>query len=131
MGYQVIEPKPDKRPVCCGRTFLASGMIDRAKKEATGFVATLEPYVRQGIPIVGLEPSCLLTLRDEFSVLLDAATADVHRKTCISFRRVYRERTCRRTHKLNLSTAKCSEVTVHGHCHQKAARVMGPVRVPA
>ena len=85
MGYEVIEPKPDKRPVCCGRTFLASGMIDQAKEEAARFVATLEPYVQQGIPIVGLEPSCLLTLRDEFSVLLDAVTADFIAKHAFLF----------------------------------------------
>ena len=127
MGYQVIEPKPDKRPVCCGRTFLASGMIDRAKKEATRFVATLEPYVRQGIPIVGLEPSCLLTLRDEFSVLLDAATADFIAKHAFLFEEFIENELAAGRAKLNLSTAKCSEVLVHGHCHQKAARVMRPV----
>ena len=127
MGYQVIEPKPDKRPVCCGRTFLASGMIDRAKKEATRFVATLEPFVRQGIPIVGLEPSCLLTLRDEFSVLLDAVTADRSQNMHFYFEEFIENELSAGRAKLNLNTAKCSEVLVHGHCHQKAARVMGPV----
>lgn len=127
MGYEVIEPKPNKRPVCCGRTFLASGMIDRAKEEATRFVAALEPYVRQGIPIVGLEPSCLLTLRDEFRVLLPAATATLIAEHAFLFEEFIENELSAGRAKLNLKKAKYPEVLVHGHCHQKAARVLGPV----
>jgi Fe-S oxidoreductase len=54
---------------CCGRTFLASGMVDEAKKKAEALIDALLPLARAGVPIVGLEPSCLLTLRDETLVM--------------------------------------------------------------
>ncbi len=59
-----------RRPLCCGRTFLAAGLVDEARHEARRTLEALLPYVERGVPIVGLEPSCLLTLRDEFLALL-------------------------------------------------------------
>ena len=53
------------RPLCCGRTFLAAGLVDEAKKEARRMLDALSLTVVAGVPIVGLEPACLLTLRDE------------------------------------------------------------------
>src|SRR5207244_7039021 len=57
------------RPLCCGRTYLASGLVDDAKREARRVVRALAPHVARGAAIVGLEPSCLLSLRDEFLVM--------------------------------------------------------------
>ena len=65
------ESGPKDQPLCCGRTWLTSGMVDRARAEAKRLLDTLEPYLRNGIPVVGLEPSCLLTLKDEYPGLLD------------------------------------------------------------
>ena len=62
------DAQPD-RPLCCGRTFLGAGLVDEAKHEARRVVAALAPHVARGAAIVGLEPSCLLTLRDEFLVM--------------------------------------------------------------
>ena len=66
-GYRVHLPKPvdAKRPLCCGRTFLSAGLVDNARAELDRLVATYAPFAARGVPIVGLEPSCLLTLRDE------------------------------------------------------------------
>jgi Fe-S oxidoreductase len=58
------------RPLCCGRTFLAAGLVEEARLEAARFVAAVKPAIERGIPVIGLEPSCLLTLRDEFLSLL-------------------------------------------------------------
>ncbi|HAJ72785.1 MAG TPA: ferredoxin, partial [Methylophilaceae bacterium] len=58
-----------ERPLCCGRTYLSSGMIDEAKREAQRTVEALLPYAERGLPIIGLEPSCLLMLRDEYYML--------------------------------------------------------------
>ncbi len=77
-GYRTLSPDPARgRPLCCGRTFLAAGLVDQARIEARHTVDALAPHVAAGTPIVGLEPSCLLTLRDEFPALLpgDAAKA--------------------------------------------------------
>ncbi|HYY83109.1 MAG TPA: FAD-linked oxidase C-terminal domain-containing protein [Beijerinckiaceae bacterium] len=73
-GYRVHLPRPadgSRRPPCCGRTFLASGLVDEARAELGRLVATYAPYARRGVPIVGLEPSCLLTLRDELLSLAE------------------------------------------------------------
>src|SRR5579864_6376799 len=66
-GYRVHVPKPSGggRPLCCGRTFLSAGLVDHARAELDRLVATYAPFAARGVPIVGLEPSCLLTLRDE------------------------------------------------------------------
>ena len=64
-GYRVHAP----RGLCCGRTFLSAGLVEEAKKEARKMVEALAPYVAKGVPIVGLEPSCLFSLRDEFTVM--------------------------------------------------------------
>ncbi|MFG3756786.1 hypothetical protein ACGE32_31105, partial [Klebsiella pneumoniae] len=58
-------PRDGARPLCCGRTFLSAGLVDEARAELDRVVATLAPFVARGVPVVGLEPSCLLTLRDE------------------------------------------------------------------
>ena len=58
-------PADHGRPLCCGRTFLSAGLVDHARAELDRLVATYAPFAARGVPIVGLEPSCLLTLRDE------------------------------------------------------------------
>ena len=65
----VPEDAEPARPLCCGRTYLAAGLVDEAKAEARRVVAALAPHVEHGATIVGLEPSCLLSLRDEFLVM--------------------------------------------------------------
>ena len=66
-GYRVHLPAADgARPLCCGRTFLAVGLIGEARREAARMLAALAPLVERGLPVIGLEPSCLLTLRDEY-----------------------------------------------------------------
>ena len=71
-GYEVVLPVPADggRPICCGRTFLSVGLVDEARAEARRVIEALRPYVERGVPIVGLEPSCLLTVRDEYRAML-------------------------------------------------------------
>ena len=64
-GHRVYAP----RGLCCGRTFLTAGMVDEAKCEAAKTQEALAPYAGKGVPILGLEPSCLFSLRDEFPVM--------------------------------------------------------------
>ncbi len=77
-GYRVHLPRPtgNSRPLCCGRTFLSVGLIDHARAELDRLVETYAPFAARGVPIVGLEPSCLLTLRDE---LLSLRSDDAQR----------------------------------------------------
>ncbi|MEX0752349.1 MAG: FAD-linked oxidase C-terminal domain-containing protein, partial [Xanthobacteraceae bacterium] len=77
-GYRVHVAVPvddERRPLCCGRTFLAVGLVDEARKEAERVVAALESYVDRGVPVIGLEPSCLLGFRDEIPAILNSETA--------------------------------------------------------
>jgi Fe-S oxidoreductase len=62
-GYKVIVAKGQ---VCCGRPMISKGLLERARKMAERNLTVLTPFAEQGIPIIGLEPSCLVTLRDEY-----------------------------------------------------------------
>jgi len=110
-GFRAVLPEAKGRPVCCGRTYLSAGMVDRARQEAARTLAALDGP----LPVVGLEPSCLLTLRDEFTSLLpsEAAEALSNRAMLLS------EFLARYDAKLDLH-AVAPRAHVHGHCHQKA-----------
>jgi len=66
----LLRPPEGERPLCCGRTFLEAGMIEEARAEARRLIAAARPFTARGVPLVGLEPACLLTIRDEFITLL-------------------------------------------------------------
>src|SRR6185437_3690690 len=69
-GHRVLSPAgADGRALCCGRTYLAAGMIGEARAEMRRTLAALAPHLERGTPVVGLEPSCLLTFRDELGAL--------------------------------------------------------------
>jgi FAD/FMN-containing dehydrogenase/Fe-S oxidoreductase len=128
-GYSIIEaalPEGDRRPLCCGRTFLSAGLVDEAQRELRRLTDALLPLVDRGALVVGLEPSCLLTLRDELgallpdgnwqriaaaSVLLEDALADPSAVASLSAR----------LHPI------ARKAYLHGHCHQKSFDAMGAV----
>ena len=62
---------------CCALTWVTTGQLDRARSIMAGTVATLAPYVESGVPVVGLEPSCLATLRTDAVELVDDPRAAV------------------------------------------------------
>ncbi|WFU43645.1 FAD-linked oxidase C-terminal domain-containing protein [Bradyrhizobium sp. CB82] len=127
-GYRVHLPKPvsGTRPPCCGRTFLSAGLVDEAKAELDRLVASFAPFAARGVPIIGLEPSCLLTLRDELLSLRkddDAKTVSAHSLTFEEF--LVREAEAGR---LQLPLGAIAEkALVHGHCHQKSFGAFKPV----
>ncbi len=116
------------RPLCCGRTFLASGMVDKAKEEAHRTLAALKPFVEKNIPIIGLEPSCLLTLRDEFlSMLPGPETAALAARAMLFEEFLAAERKAGRLN-LPLQALPQPDLLLHGHCHQKAFAAFTPVQ---
>ena len=127
-GYRVHMPKPatGSRPQCCGRTFLSAGLVDEAKAELDRLVSAFAPFAARGVPIVGLEPSCLLTLRDELSSLRkdnDAKAVGAHALTFEEF--LVREAEAGR---LQLPLGNVADkAMVHGHCHQKSFGAFKPV----
>ena len=116
-GFEVVLPGHR----CCGRPALSKGLVAQARAQARQTVRKLAPYARQGIPIVGLEPSCLLTLGDEYLDLLPRDDADVRAvaEAAILLEPFLADLAA--TGDLGLSfTTEARDVLLHGHCHQKA-----------
>lgn len=113
-----VLPSPG-RPLCCGRTYLSAGMVDDARVELRRTASVLVPFIERGGTVVGIEPSCVLTLRDEAASLLDSRTAEVlvrgtHLLSELMDREPFRSTLAERVN------TDAETVHVHGHCHQKA-----------
>jgi len=129
-GYRVHLPKPangDARPLCCGRTFLSSGLVNEARAEAERSIAALTPFAKRGVPIVGLEPSCIFTFRDEMpSIKPGEDTKRLAASTFLFEEFVAKEMEAGRFKPKLGAIGKTA--LLHGHCHQKAFDAMGPVQ---
>jgi len=127
-GYRVHMPKPADhgRALCCGRTFLSAGLVDNARAELDRLVATYAPFAARGVPIVGLEPSCLLTLRDELiSLRTDATARSISAHALLFEEFLVREAEAGR---LQLPLGPIAGTALlHGHCHQKSFGAFKPV----
>ena len=128
-GYRVHAPFPRddfKRPLCCGRTFLSVGLVDEAKAELQRTLDALAPYLKRGMRVVGLEPSCLLTFRDELLAMKMEGAVDAIATNAMLFEEfIVGEQ---RAGRLNLPLRPLPrKVLLHGHCHQKAFGLMGSV----
>jgi FAD/FMN-containing dehydrogenase/Fe-S oxidoreductase len=127
-GVHIARAADGSRPLCCGRTFLAAGMIEEAKAEAQRVLAAVEPYVGRGVDVVGLEPSCLLTLRDEFKSMLPGGETDALAAGALLFEEfIAREHEAGRL-ALPLKPLAEKRALLHGHCHQKAFGAMPAVQ---
>jgi FAD/FMN-containing dehydrogenase/Fe-S oxidoreductase len=127
-GYRVHIPKPRDggRPLCCGRTFLSAGLVDQAGSELNRLVETFAPFAARGVPIVGLEPSCLLTLRDELLSLRSCPQA----KSVSAHALLLEEFLAREAEsgRLQLPLGPLpGKALLHGHCHQKSFAAFKPV----
>ncbi|WP_158809920.1 FAD-binding and (Fe-S)-binding domain-containing protein [Beijerinckia sp. L45] len=128
-GYRVHLPKPadgSSRPLCCGRTFLSVGLVEEAKREIGRSLETLLPYVAKGMPVIGLEPSCLLSFRDEALALLPGDVATQVAGSALLFEEFLAQETDAGRLVLALKPIGATAV-LHGHCHQKSFRALAPV----
>ena len=136
-GYRVHTPQKSKdknnhsaqntcsKEFCCGRTYLATGMIDQAKATLGELVDHLAPYAELNIPIIGLEPSCLFTLKDEALVMgLGGQAVSVSKHAQLLEEFLAKEVKAGKL-SLNLKAAT-QEVLFHGHCHQKSFAAVTP-----
>jgi FAD/FMN-containing dehydrogenase/Fe-S oxidoreductase len=127
-GYRVhfATPADGGRPLCCGRTFLSVGKVGEARREAERTLAALAPYVAKGVPVIGLEPSCLFSFRDEIPALLKSDTARQVAVNALLFEEFLSREV--EAGKLALKLAPLKQrALLHGHCHQKSFDTMGPV----
>ena len=125
-GYSVHIPRKANRHYCCGRTYLASGMVDRAKESIAELLSTFTRFTDKNIPIIGLEPSCILTLRDELLVMNFGPSAEKLAASSQTFEEflVSEAKAGRFTPKLK-SCEK--QILLHGHCHQKSFDAVKPI----
>jgi len=128
-GYRVHVAAPSdgaSRPLCCGRTFLAVGLVDEARREAERSIVALAPFAARGVPIMGLEPSCLFSFRDEIPAMMtDGRVARIADHTMLFEEFLLREAGAGR---LALPLAPVGgRALLHGHCHQKSFAAMGAV----
>ncbi|MCX7364721.1 MAG: FAD-binding protein, partial [Alphaproteobacteria bacterium] len=124
----VAWPTIGARALCCGRTYLATGQVDKAKDEAERLLEALEPFVARGVPVIGLEPSCLFTLRDEFLALgLGEAARQTADNAFLFEEFLAREKKAGRL-QLDLKPLPQKTALLHGHCHQKAFGAMSAVQ---
>ena len=128
-GYTVHIAKPadkSKRPLCCGRTFLSVGKVDEARREAQRVIAAVAPFVDRGVPVVGLEPSCILGFRDEVPAMIKSAGAGQLALHALMFEEFLVREAASGRLKLPLNPV-AKRALVHGHCHQKAFGMFGAV----
>lgn len=131
-GYTVhvaTKAQADGKHLCCGRTHLAGGDVDAARAKAREVLDALLPFAQKQIAIVGLEPSCLLTLRDEFlSLGLGAPAQQVAGQALLLEEFLARELAAGRLAALKERLRPLGrKVLLHGHCHQKAFGAVGPI----
>jgi Fe-S oxidoreductase len=120
-GHAVrVARAPDRRALCCGSTYLTTGMVDEARAEARRTLDALAPHLGAGIPIVGLEPSCIFTFRDEYQSLLP----DDPRVKALAGAMLVDEYLAKEFESGRVAppwkNSPAAEIRVHGHCHQKA-----------
>jgi Fe-S oxidoreductase len=128
-GCRVHLPRPaaGSRALCCGRTLLSAGLVDEARAEAERVIEALAPYVERGVAVVGLEPSCLLTLRDEFLVLVPGEATRKLAEQAMLFEEFLEAKLKSGALSLPLDGLPGGEIYLHGHCHQKAFAAVRPV----
>jgi len=114
-GYEII--LPDKK--CCGKPMISKGMLEKAIKNAQYNIEHLAVYAEQGYPIVGCEPSCILTIRDDYPDLIDDDRAELvaeNTYTIEEFLAMLHEKG-----ELDLDfNGNQKKLLLHGHCYQKA-----------
>ncbi|MBE0489983.1 MAG: FAD-binding protein [Halomonas sp.] len=127
-GYRVhLNLRKGERPLCCGRTYLSSGQFAKARREARRTLDHLMPHVKRGVAIVGLEPSCLLTLRDEFLQYGFGKEAEALSRAAFLFEEFLVKAHDAGELPLVLKALPRRRAMLHGHCHQKAFDALRPV----
>ena len=121
-GFQAVIPSFGKdklkRPLCCGRTYISYGQLDKASEELNRF----NDYVIQNnyidLPVVGIEPSCLLTFNDEYQTLKNVKNREQIKNKFYLLEEFILEQ-IRNNNKIKANKFD-QNVLIHGHCHQKS-----------
>ncbi|MDP2423388.1 MAG: FAD-linked oxidase C-terminal domain-containing protein [Bacteroidales bacterium] len=127
LGYQVIIPEHQES----GRTFLSKGLLRRARKKAVANVTILKDMITEATPLVGIEPSAILTFRDEYPDLLSGelklVTKSLAKNTLMFDEFIMREVENGKIDS-GIFTTDHKLIKLHGHCHQKSLASTGPTK---
>jgi FAD/FMN-containing dehydrogenase/Fe-S oxidoreductase len=117
-GFEVILPYGRQ---CCGRPMISKGLLGEAKKNADHNISILLKYAYAGVPVIGLEPSCITTFRDEYPDLAtNKVDAQLVAKNCYFIEEFLVELHHQGKLHLQYSNADPKHVLLHGHCYEKA-----------
>lgn len=125
LGYHVLSYPWS----CCGRPALSKGFLKAARQQAETLVNRLIGFAEQGLTIVGLEPSCLFTMKDDYHSLI--GQPEIKQKTdllaahCLTLDQFFADLMRKNTFQLPFKETP-RQIFVHGHCHQKALVGMQP-----
>lgn len=123
-GYDVVLPGHK----CCGRPMISKGLVEQARGAARHTVEKLAPFAEEGLPIIGLEPSCILTLRDEYlSLLPDDARARIVAAQALTLEEFLAQEADAGNLELEFRSDD-RRLLLHGHCHQKALVGTAPTK---
>jgi FAD/FMN-containing dehydrogenase/Fe-S oxidoreductase len=128
-GYRVHLALPsdgNSRPLCCGRTFLSVGRVDEARREAGRVLDALALFIEADVPVVGLEPSCVFSFRDEVPAMIRDERAKRLSKNFLLFEEFIAREADAGNLSLKLAPV-AAKALLHGHCHQKSFGAMGAV----
>lgn len=126
ISVEVVKPLDGGKPLHSGRTFLSVGLVEKAKEEAQRLVDSLLEYAKAGTMIIGLEPSSLLTLRDEIPALLPGADTKLIANHALMFEEYIARQIASGEFDLKLKSP-APKLLLHGHCHQKSFDIMSDV----
>lgn len=121
LGYEVIVP-PWR---CCGRPLISKGLLKEAKKSAISMIQELIPHAQERLPIIGLEPSCILSIKDDYKDFVSTEYMQCVADSCITFDEFIAKQCHNGTLPLKF-VERSQHVLLHGHCHQKALVGMAP-----
>ena len=129
-GYdvQIVTPDDGEPPICCGRTLLATGRVEEARAEARRLLNAVRRFTKRDVPILGLEPSCLFTLKDEYLSMQLGPEAEMLAKNAMLFEEFIAREHAAGNLKLRLKAIEHKKALLHGHCHQKAFGAMSAVQ---
>ena len=113
-GFEVVLPERK----CCGRPIISKGLLDEARVNALHNLRVLKPYAERRVPIVGVEPSCILALKDDYRDLVPGPDAELVARHVTTVDEFLQKLT--REGKLKYPAGAAREYLLHGHCHQKA-----------
>ncbi len=116
------------RPLCCGRTFFSAGLVAEARAELERTIAAFKPVIENGGVIVGLEPSCVMTFRDEAPALLGSDWTAAHGEKVLMLEEYLAQKLQAGDLDLALGPVRARKALLHGHCHQKSFGALTPTQ---